>query len=343
MPTVNHPELFPLASSWWLYLLFCFFILFALFIDLKKREGTEHVIGHREAILNVLFWIALALIFCGCLYAYAFFRFPVDPRLAGCDTRFLAKQCTLEFLSGYLIEKSLSIDNLFIFLVVFDFFAIPEKFRHRILFYGILGALIFRGIFIAIGAALMQIVWVPVVFGIFLFLTGLKVAFGADSHPDPSKNPMIRAIKHLLPIIPELRSGSFFVKKNDKWFGTPLLLALLFIEVTDVIFALDSVPAIFAITREPFIVFTSNVFAILGLRALYFLLAGMVSNFHYLKYGLGFILAFVGVKMSWLDHHFGGRFPTGYSLGIIVIALLFSGVASWLFPPRDKIVKMGAK
>jgi tellurite resistance protein TerC len=171
-------------------------------------------------------------------------------------------------------------------------------------------------------------------------LTGIKVAFASASHTDPAKNPLIRVIKYIIPIRPELNGGSFLVKHNNKWFGTPLLVALLFIEVTDVIFALDSVPAIFAITREPFIVFTSNVFAILGLRALYFLLAGMVSNFHYLKYGLGFILAFVGVKMSWLDHHFGGRFPIGYSLGIIVVSLLLSGIASWLFPPRDKILKL---
>jgi len=340
MPTDNHPELFPFSSTWWLYAVFCLFILLALYFDLRKRGGTEHVIGHREAVLNAAFWIALALLFCGGLYAYALWRFPLDPRLVGCDARLLAKQCTLEFLSGYVVEKSLSIDNLFIFLVVFDFFAIPEKFRHRILFFGILGALIFRGIFIAIGAALMQIVWVPVIFGIFLFLTGIKVAFASASHTDPAKNPLIRVIKYIIPIRPELNGGSFLVKHNNKWFGTPLLVALLFIEVTDVIFALDSVPAIFAITREPFIVFTSNVFAILGLRALYFLLAGMVSNFHYLKYGLGFILAFVGVKMSWLDHHFGGRFPIGYSLGIIVVSLLLSGIASWLFPPRDKILKL---
>jgi len=286
----------------------------------------------------VLFWIALALVFCAGLYAYGCWHFPLDPRLAGLDSRALSRQCSLDFLKGYLVEKSLSIDNLFIFLVVFDFFAIPEKYRHRILFYGIIGALVFRGIFIALGSLLMQISWVPLIFGIFLIVTGFKVAFGPENHPDPSRNLVIRLLKRLIPISPNFHGERFFVRDAGRWLGTPLLVTLVFIEVTDIIFAVDSVPAIFAITREPFIVFTSNVFAILGLRALFFLLAGMASRFHYLKYGLGFILCFVGVKMAWLDHHFsGGKFPTGASLGIILLALLLSGIASWLFPLDKKV------
>jgi tellurite resistance protein TerC len=332
-----HPILFPISTCWWAYFLFCLLILGGLFLDLKKRSGSEKTISHREALLSVIIWIGLALLFCAGLYVYGRWHFPLDPRLAGYDPTLLARQCSLEFLSGYLVEKSLSIDNLFIFLVVFNFFAIPEKYRHRILFYGIVGALSFRGLFIALGSLLMQISWVPLLFGIFLIATGFKVAFAQESHPDPSKNVIIRLLKQLIPISPQFHGEKFLIRESGRWVGTPLLVTLVFIEVTDIIFAFDSVPAIFAITREPFIVFTSNVFAILGLRALFFLLANMATRFHYLKYGLGFILCFVGLKMSWLDHHFhGGKFPTAYSLGIILLALLLSGIASWLFPPPEK-------
>jgi tellurite resistance protein TerC len=332
---VFHPELFPMARVWWLYGLFCLLILASLYLDLRGKEGKEHVIGHREAIHGVVFWIGLALLFCGGLYCFGLWEFPLDPSLAGYDPKALAKQCSLEFLSGYLIEKSLSIDNLFIFLVVFDFFVIPEKYRHRVLFYGILGAIVFRALFIALGSMLMQISWVPLIFGVFLAFTGLKVAFGPESHPDPSKNVLIRLLKRFLPISPVFHDQRFFVCEGGRWLGTPLLLALLFLEFTDIVFAVDSVPAIFAITKEPFLVFTSNIFAILGLRSLFFLLAGMASKFHYLKYGLGFILCFVGLKMSWLDSHFGGHFPTSWSLGIILAALLLSALFSALFPRKS--------
>lgn len=332
-----HPELFPMSTCWWVYLLFCLVILGGLFLDLKKRSGSNQAISHREALITVLIWISLAFLFCIGLYFYGLWHFPQETRLGGRDAEALARQCSLDFLSGYLVEKSLSIDNLFIFLVVFDFFAIPEKYRHRILFYGIIGALIFRGIFIALGSLLMQISWVPLFFGVFLVFTGLKVAFGPESHPDPSKNVIIRLLKRLIPISPHFHGEKFLVREAGRWIGTPLLVTLVFIEVTDIVFAVDSVPAIFAITKEPFIVFTSNVFAILGLRSLFFLLSDMATRFHYLKYGLGFILCFVGIKMAWLDHHFhGGKFPTGLSLGIILLSLLLSGVASWLIPPIPK-------
>ncbi len=335
--STHHPELFPFSSCWWVYLLFCLLILGSLFLDLKSRSGKERPISHKAALFTVITWVTLALLFCAGLYLYGRWHFPLDPRLAGYDPIALARQCSLDFLSGYLVEQSLSIDNLFIFLVVFDFFAIPEKYRYRILFFGIIGALFFRGIFIALGSLLMQIAWVPLIFGVFLIFTGLKVAFGPESHPDPSKNLVIRFVKQLIPISPTFHGQKFFIHDGVRWLGTPLLVTLIFIEVTDIIFAVDSVPAIFAITREPFIVFTSNVFAILGLRALFFLLAGMAKSFHYLKYGLGFILFFVGVKMAWLDHHFhGGKFPTAYSLGIILLALLLSAGASLLFPRQEK-------
>lgn len=330
-----HPELFPFQQFWWLYALFIIIIVASLLLDMRRRNGREHRISHGEAIRNAFFWIGFALLFAAGIYFYGLREFPLDPRLAGLDHRALARQSTLEFLSGWLMEKSLSIDNLFVFLVVFDFFAIPPSYRHRILFYGILGALVFRALFIALGALLMQIAWVPVVLGIFLGVTGLKVAFGPESHPDPEKNIVIRLLKRFLPITHSLRDGKFLVRDAGRLAGTPLLLALVVIEFTDIVFAVDSVPAVFAITSEPFLVFTSNVFAILGLRALYFLLEGMAARFHYLKYGLGFILCFVGVKMAWLDHHLAGGFPTAWSLALIVTALAVAAACSLLLPRKD--------
>ena len=331
-----HPELFPMDRDWWIYGLFILMILGSLFLDMRRRNGSEHELSHREALFNVLFWVGFALLFCVALYFYGLHAFPQDPRLAGYDHQSLAKQSSLEFLSGWLVEKSLSIDNVFIFIVVFDFFAIPSKYRHKILFYGILGAMVFRGIFIALGSVLMQISWVPLFFGVFLAFTGLKVAFGPESHPDPAENVILRLLKKFLPITPTLRDGKFLIRESGRLMGTPLLLTLVFIEFTDIVFAVDSVPAIFAITSEPFIVFTSNIFAILGLRALFFLLAGLMSKFHYLKYGLGFILCFVGLKMSWLDRHFDGHFPTVWSLGIIVGALAAAAFFSWLLPLKKE-------
>ena len=331
-----HPELFPMDRDWWIYGLFILMILGSLFLDMRRRNGSEHELRHREALFNVLFWVGFALLFCVALYFYGLHAFPQDPRLAGYDHQSLAKQSSLEFLSGWLVEKSLSIDNVFIFIVVFDFFAIPSKYRHKILFYGILGAMVFRGIFIALGSVLMQISWVPLFFGVFLAFTGLKVAFGPESHPDPAENVILRLLKKFLPITPTLHDGKFLIRESGRLMGTPLLLTLVFIEFTDIVFAVDSVPAIFAITSEPFIVFTSNIFAILGLRALFFLLAGLMSKFHYLKYGLGFILCFVGLKMSWLDRHFDGHFPTVWSLGIIVGALAAAAFFSWLLPLKKE-------
>ena len=183
----------------------------------------------------------------------------------------------------------------------------------------------------------MQISWVPLVFGVFLAITGLKVAFGPESHPDPAHNILLRLLKKFLPTSPGLHDGKFLIRESGRLMGTPLLLTLIFIEFTDIVFAVDSVPAIFAITKEPFIVFTSNIFAILGLRALFFILAGMATKFHYLKYGLGFILCFVGLKMFWLDPHFHGHFPTVWSLGIIVTALAMAAFFSWLLPLKKEV------
>jgi tellurite resistance protein TerC len=229
------------------------------------------------------------------------------------------------------------VDNIFIFVVVFSYFAIPPKYQHRVLFFGILGALVFRAIFIALGAALMQFHWVIWLFGGFLILTGLKILFAPEKQIDPARNPVIRLLKRMLPITHDLEGQKFFIKREGVLYGTPLLVCLVFIEITDIIFAVDSVPAIFALTKEPLIVFTSNVFAILGLRALFFLLAGVMDKFRYLKYGLGLILVFVGLKMVWLNEAFGGKFPVTWSLGIIATLLAGSIAASFLIPHRHAV------
>ena len=220
-------------------------------------------------------------------------------------------------------------------MLVFSYFAIPSKYQHRVLFYGILGAIIFRAIFIAIGAALMQYHWVIVVFGVFLILTGLKMMFAPEKGLEPEKNPLISLMRRFIPLTPQMHDEKFFVRLNSVWHATPLFVALLFLEATDVIFAVDSVPAIFALTKEPLIVFTSNIFAILGLRSMYFMLAGAVDKFYMLKYGLAIVLIFVGLKMAWLNDWYGGKFPITLSLGIIG-AVIAASVALSLFFPKAR-------
>jgi tellurite resistance protein TerC len=224
------------------------------------------------------------------------------------------------------------VDNVFVFVVVFSFFAIPARYQHRVLFYGILGALVFRAVFIALGSALMQYRAIIVIFGAFLILTGLKMMFAPERRMNPETNPVIRLFRKLMPVTPGLHGQQFFVRLDGVLHATPLLLALLFLELTDVIFAVDSVPAIFALTAEPLIVFTSNIFAILGLRAMYFMLAGAVDKFHLLKYGLAVVLIFVGLKMVWLNDIFGGKFPITLSLGVIAGVIGVSVALSLLFP-----------
>jgi tellurite resistance protein TerC len=215
-------------------------------------------------------------------------------------------------------------------VVVFSFFAIPLKYQHRVLFFGIIGALIFRIIFIAMGSILLQYQWIVIFFGAFLILTGFKIIFAPEKPIDPEKNPVIKLFRKFFPVTPTIEGQKFFIRKEGVLYATPLMVALLFIEVSDIIFAVDSVPAIFAITKEPLIVFTSNVFAILGLRALYFMLAGVIHKFRYLKYGLGIVLIFVGLKMAWLNEAFGGKFPISWSL-IIIISIIGSSILISLF------------
>jgi tellurite resistance protein TerC len=313
-------SLFPFSEYWSFYLLFAVFVVALLVLDLGVFHRKAHKVSLKEAGIWSVIWISLALAFNYLLYQYSLWKFPLDARLnaiPGFDPDGSAKQVALEFLTGFVIEKSLAIDNLFIFVVVFSYFAIPALYQHRILFYGILGALFFRAIFIALGAVLMQYHWLIIVFGIFLVLTGIKLLFSPEKAPDIERNPLIRFTKHFLPITTKLEGQKFFTRQNGTLYGTPLLLALVFIEFTDIIFAIDSIPAIYAITGEPFIVFTSNIFAILGMRSLYFLLAGIMHLFRFLKHGLGLVLIFVGLKMAWLNELFNGKFPIGWSLGII--------------------------
>jgi tellurite resistance protein TerC len=333
-----HNYLFPFSEYWWFYLAFAGFVVLLLGLDLGVFHRKAHSVSFKEATLWSLIWISLALGFNFLLYQYALWKFPQDPRLLaipGFDPTVAANQVSLEFLTGYVIEKSLSVDNIFVFVVIFGYFAVPAIYQHRVLFYGIVGAFIFRAIFIAMGSVLMQYHWVILLFGAFLILTGVKMMFSSDKEIEPEKNLLIRAVKKFLPVTSEMHGKRFFVRINKAVHATPLLIALLFLEFTDVVFAVDSVPAIFAVTKEPLLVFTSNIFAILGLRAMYFLLAGAVDKFYMLKYGLAVVLIFVGLKMVWLNNLFDGKFPISLSLGIITAVIAASVILSLIFPKKS--------
>lgn len=328
-------ELFPFAEYWWIYGSFTAFVFLLLALDLGVFHRQAHVVSFKEAATWSTIWIVLALLFAFGLYRYAATSFAENERLMaipGFDPEVAAAQVGLEFVTGYVVEKALSIDNIFVFVVVFGYFAVPPLYQHRILFYGIIGALVFRGIFIALGSVLMQYEWVIWIFGIFLIGTGIKMMFGPEKPIEPEKNLVIRLFRKVVPVTHEFHGQKFFVRSNGAIVATPLFVTLLFVELTDVVFAVDSVPAIFALTREPLIVFTSNVFAILGLRALYFMLAGALNKFHFLKFGLAVVLIFVGLKMIWLNHAFGGKFPIEWSLGIIGAVLGVSILSSLVFP-----------
>jgi tellurite resistance protein TerC len=328
------PELFPFAEYWWFYAAFTAGVILLLALDLGVLHRGAQAVGFREAALWTAGWVTLALIFNVGLYFYARHALADDPRLTaipGFDADAAAWQAALEFLTGYVIEYSLSIDNIFVFVLVLGYFAVPPEHQRRVLFYGILGALVFRAIFIALGSVLMQFHWVVLLFGAFLILTGVKLAF-SESTVDPGKNLLLRLLHRLLPVTREFRGQRFFVRENGRLYATPLLVAVACLEATDIVFAIDSVPAIYALTREPLIVFTSNIFAILGLRSLYFLLGGAVDTFHLLRYGLSVVLVFVGLKMVWLDSLYGGKFPIGISLAVIASVIAISIVASLLFP-----------
>jgi len=298
-----------------LWIGFNVFVLSMLALDLGVFHRKAHAVSIKEASVWSLVWVSLAMVFNLGIY------FVWGPEIA------------LEFLTGYVIEKSLSVDNLFVFLMVFQYFNTPLQYQHRVLFWGILGALILRAIFIAAGAALLNnFHWMIYVFGGFLVFTGIKMFLQGDEKLEPDKNPVVRLFERCVPIIKEYDGQKFFLRRNGKTYATLLMLVLIVVETTDVIFAVDSIPAIFAVTKDPFIVYTSNVFAILGLRALYFLLAGVMEMFVYLKVGLSIVLGFVGVKMLLVDIY---KIPIGMSLLVIGGVLLISILASWLVRKKE--------
>ena len=284
-----------------------------LTLDLTVFHRKAHTIKFKEAVAWSIFWISLAAIFAVIVY---FWR---------------GKATSLDFVTGYLIEESLSVDNLFVFLLIFKFFKVPGHFQHKVLFWGIIGALVMRFIFIFAGVALInRFHWIIYVFGAFLVYTGIKLFKQTDSDVRPEQNPVLKAFRKFMPVTKDYVGGKFFVR-DQGLYATPLFLVLLVIETTDVVFAADSIPAILAITRDPFIVYTSNVFAILGLRSLYFALAGMMELFHYLHYGLAVILTFIGVKM--LISNFV-HLPTVIALGVVAGVLLLSVGASLMWPKK---------
>ena len=300
----------------WAWILFYVLVLVMLVIDLKSfgKKG-QHEVSGTEALKMTAVWIVVSLIFCGGIWLYE------------------GDEKAMEFLAGYLIEKSLSMDNLFVFLMLFSFFGVQRKYQHEVLFWGIFGALVLRSIFIFAGTAIInQFEWILGVFGVFLIYTGIKM-FGHqdDENVDPSKNIFVKLFKKFFPVTDQMHDDKFFITENGKRLATPLFIALLVIETTDVAFAVDSIPAVFSVSRDPFIVLTSNVFAILGLRALYFALAAVAKYFTYLKYGLGIILSFVGIKML-LEVIWHIEVPTPLSLvfifGILVLSMGLSYIIS---------------
>jgi tellurite resistance protein TerC len=330
--------LFPFAEYWWFYVSFLAFVLVLLALDLGVFHRQAHEVSVKEAASWSVVWVTLALSFCYGFYRYALHALARDPRLLaipGFDAAAAAKQAALEFLAGYVVEYSLSVDNIFVFVVVLNYFGVPGRHQHRVLFFGIMGALVFRAIFIALGAALLQYQWVIWLFGGFLIVTGVRMMFAPEKEVLPEENALIKLFRRFVPVTTQMHEQRFFLQWDGRLHATPLFIALLFLELTDIVFAVDSVPAIFALTREPLIVFTSNIFAILGLRNLYFMLKGAIDKFHMLKYGLGIVLVFVGLKMVWLNRLYDGHFPIGLSLGIIVGVIAVSVVLSLLIPKRS--------
>jgi tellurite resistance protein TerC len=332
-------SLFPFGEYWWFYAGFTVFVGLLLALDLGVFHRKAHVVSFKEAAGWSVVWVALALLFNFGLYRFMLYRFARDERLLavpGFDAAQAAWHTALQFLAGYVVEYSLSVDNIFVFVVVLNFFSIPAKYQHRVLFFGILGAVVFRAIFIAIGAALLRFEWVLLLFGVFLVFTGIRMMFATEKGVEPEENAVIQLFRRFVPVTHELQGNHFFVRRERRVHATPLFIALLFLEMTDIVFAVDSVPAIFALTQEPLIVFTSNIFAILGLRNLYFMLRGAIDKFHMLKYGLGIVLIFVGLKMTVLNRLYHGHFPITWSLGIIVGVIGTSIALSLLFPKRPE-------
>jgi len=306
-----------------MYGAFTLLVLGMLALDLGVFHRKDHVVSVKESLIWTVVWIVLALAFA----AFVYYRYETLSPGRGTGAM-------LEFLTGYLIEKSLSIDNIFVFLLIFAYFKVPDIRQHGVLFWGIIGALIFRAIFIALGAFLIaRFHAVLYLFGAFLIFTGIKMAWAKDKEIHPEKNPVLRIFRRIMAVTPDYDGKRFFVRRAGKLAATPLFVVLLLVETSDIIFAVDSIPAIFAVTSDPYIVFTANVFAILGLRSLYFALAGVMRLFHHLHYGLSIILVFVGAKMALVDVY---KVPIGVSLGVIGLVILGSVAASLIWPRREK-------
>jgi tellurite resistance protein TerC len=315
----------------WLWLGFIGCVLGLLALDLGFFHRKAHAVRTREALLWTAFWVVLALVFNAAVY-YMYEHHWLGIGLA-IGHELTGRQAALQFFTGYIIEKSLSLDNIFVIALIFAYFNVPAVYQHRVLFWGILGALIMRGLMIAAGAALIhRFDWIVYVFGAFLLATAVKMLIVRHENLEPDRNPAVRLARFFYPVSAHFEGQRFFTRPGGRRAITPLFLVLLVVESSDVLFAVDSIPAIFAITRDPFLVFTSNVFAILGLRSLYFALAGIMERFRYLRISLVFVLAFVGVKML-LAHH--RPIPTWVSLSIICGILLVGVVASWIAGRRD--------
>jgi tellurite resistance protein TerC len=295
------------------WILFNLFVVLMLALDLGVLNRRAHAVGFREALAWSAMWIALALSFAVIVFFWH------------------GKKESLEFVTGYVIELSLSIDNLFVFLVLFRYFRVPSQYQHKVLFWGILGALVMRGVFIVAGVGLIRrFEWITYFFGALLVYSGLKLMRQGDKQIDPGKNPVLRLFRRWMPVTEEYHEGQFWIRR-ERLYATPLLIVLLMLETTDVLFAVDSIPAILAITLNAFIVYTSNVFAILGLRSMYFALAGVMDLFEYLHYGLSVVLMFIGVKML-VSHYY--RIPTGIALGVVVAVLGIAILLSVVLPKR---------
>ena len=305
--------------SIWLWIGFNAFVLAMLALDLGVFHRQSHAVSVKEATIWSGVWISLALMFNGIIFLFWDRMMPAS--------QYSNSEAGFAFLTGYLIEKALSVDNIFVFVLIFSYFSVPAKYQHRVLFWGIIGALLMRGAMIGLGAALIkEFHWIIYVFGAFLVFTGIRMAFHRDEEIHPEQNPVVRLFKRIVPVTNHYVDDKFFVRQAGIRMATPLLLVLVMVETTDLIFAVDSIPAIFAVTEDPFLVYTSNVFAILGLRSLYFVLAGVVHKFHYLKLGLSAVLTFVGAKMLLTDTAY--KIPTMLSLGIVAAILAVAVIAS---------------
>ncbi len=323
----------------WYWFSFLALILFLLALDLGVFHRKNHVVRVREAMVWTCVWIALALLF------NVFIYFAYENHWAGIGRDFGhqldGKTAALQYFAAYLVEKSLSLDNIFVFAIIFQYFAVPAIYQHRVLFWGIIGALILRGVMIAAGVILIErFEWITYVFGAILLFTAYRMATSTDESVHPEKNPLVRLARRFCRVTPDYRGERFVVKENGVWAITPMLLVLLVVESTDVIFAVDSIPAVFAITRDPFLVFTSNIFAILGLRALYFALAGVLRQFHYLKHSLVILLAYIGIKMIMANHY---HIPITWSLGIICAILSAGVIFSVILPAKPKEEESSAR